>query len=191
MTKHKAGMKRGGRLAASGKWVSARPRVATGTGATRAAHGADPKPPMAASRRSNDELSELGYPVMHGVGGAPEAVFVPIAEFRALKARLEALEADFATALERAVEAAREGERIPLAMWERLATGESPVKVWRRHRGMKARELAAAAGLSTSALSEIETGKSGGSFRVMARIAEALGTDLDELVSPKAAGTAD
>lgn len=75
-----------------------------------------------------------------------------------------------------------EEELIPSEIVYRLLDGENPVKVWRDHRGLTARELAEKTGLSTSYLSEIETGKKEGSLSAMKKIAEALGLDLDDVV---------
>ena len=44
----------------------------------------------------------------------------------------------------------------PADLVRRIADGEHPVRVWRTHRGMTARALAAAAGIPSSYLSAIE-----------------------------------
>jgi DNA-binding XRE family transcriptional regulator len=69
------------------------------------------------------------------------------------------------------------GERV-----ERLVAGENPVRIWREHRGLSARALAAAARVTPTYLSEIETGRKPGSLGTMAKIAHALGISLDDLV---------
>ncbi len=73
------------------------------------------------------------------------------------------------------------GEFLPLEATERLAAGDSAVKVWRQHRGMNQGELAAASGISQNYLSEIERGRKGGSVEVLKALAQALGLDLDDL----------
>ncbi|MCF4165969.1 helix-turn-helix transcriptional regulator [Zavarzinia compransoris] len=78
--------------------------------------------------------------------------------------------------------AAGEEELVPAAMVARLIGGENPVKVWREHRGMAARALAEAAGLSQAHVSQIEGGKRDGSVRAMKAIADALGITIDDLV---------
>ena len=65
----------------------------------------------------------------------------------------------------------------------RLAAGEAPLRVWREHRGLTLRALAAAAGISPAMLSETETGKKEGSVRTLRSLAHALDVDLDDLVS--------
>ena len=63
--------------------------------------------------------------------------------------------------------AAGADEMVPAEIANRLLAGENPVKVWRTHRGLKARELAELAGISAPYLSEIEGGKKEGSFSSM------------------------
>jgi len=75
-----------------------------------------------------------------------------------------------------------EEERIPSKIVDRLLVGENPVKVWRSHRGLTARELADKTGLSASYISEIERGRKDGSISAMKKIAGVLGLDLDEVV---------
>lgn len=78
---------------------------------------------------------------------------------------------------------AGEDEAVPAAFARRLIAGENPVRVWREFRGLPARELAAKSGIKGPYLSQIETGKREGTFRVMARIADALRVTLDDLSS--------
>lgn len=78
--------------------------------------------------------------------------------------------------------AAGDEEVIPAAVVRRLVAGENKVKVWRSHRGLSGRDLAAAAGVSAPFISEIESGKKDASLSVMTKIAEVLTIDLDDLV---------
>lgn len=75
-----------------------------------------------------------------------------------------------------------EKDFLPFEMAERLLDGMAPVRVWRQHRGLTARALAALAGLSSSYLSEIETGKKPGSVKALHALATALEVDVDDLV---------
>ncbi len=77
--------------------------------------------------------------------------------------------------------AAGKDEYVPVGLTKRLMAGEVPVRVWREHRGLSARSLASQAGISTAYLSQIETGKKPGSFDAMAKLARALGVDLEDL----------
>jgi DNA-binding Xre family transcriptional regulator len=118
-----------------------------------------------------------------------ETVTLRRADYQAL---LEALEDAADIALLREAEAAvqrGESELMPIEMIERLLAGESPVRVWRAHRGMSAHELARRAKLAPSYLSEIETGKKPGSFDAMARLARALGVAMEDLVPADALAT--
>jgi transcriptional regulator with XRE-family HTH domain len=63
-----------------------------------------------------------------------------------------------------------------------LLDGESPVKVWREKRGRSKRELATAAGVSAGYLAEIETGRKPGSAAALARLAEALQVQMEDLI---------
>jgi DNA-binding XRE family transcriptional regulator len=77
--------------------------------------------------------------------------------------------------------AAGDEELVPIAVVDRLAAGEHPVRVWREHRGMTGRALADAAGIPASYLSVIETGRKPGSFQAMAALAAALRVDMEAL----------
>jgi DNA-binding Xre family transcriptional regulator len=77
--------------------------------------------------------------------------------------------------------AAGADEYVPIALTKRLIAGEVPVRVWRDHRGLSARALADRAGISAAYLSQIETGKKPGSFDAMAKLARALGVDMEDL----------
>lgn len=79
------------------------------------------------------------------------------------------------------IEAGRQ-ELIPAEFANRILDGENRIRVWREFRGMSARDLAAAAGLSPPYISEIESGKKEGTISAMKKIAEALKVDLDDLV---------
>lgn len=74
-----------------------------------------------------------------------------------------------------------EDEYVPVEITKRLMAGETPVRVWREHRGLSARALAGRAGISAAYLSQIETGKKPGSFDAMAKLARALGVDMEDL----------
>jgi DNA-binding XRE family transcriptional regulator len=78
--------------------------------------------------------------------------------------------------------AAGEEELLPAGMVYRLLEGENRVVVWREHRGMTAKELAEAAGITQPYLSQIETGKRDGTVGTMKKIAAALKVDLDDIV---------
>lgn len=116
--------------------------------------------------------------------GHEETVVIPRREYEALLKAADDLEELLAvTAYDEAKRrlVAGEEERIPSAFADRLIGGESPIRVWRDYRGLSSKDLAAAAGLSTAYLSEIETGKKDGSVAALKAIADALKIDLDDL----------
>ena len=71
---------------------------------------------------------------------------------------------------------------FPLDVVGRLIAGESSPKVFREHRGLTQVALAKNAGTSAAYLSQIETGRRTGSVRLLRRLADALGVELDDLV---------
>ena len=77
---------------------------------------------------------------------------------------------------------ARRDEYFPAEIVDRLLADENPIKVFREYRGMTQRALAAAVGINTAYLSQIETGKRGGSSKVLRAVATALDVDLDDIV---------
>lgn len=76
-----------------------------------------------------------------------------------------------------------EEELLPAQVVERLLGDESPITVWREHRGLTISALAEKAGLSQSYLSQIESGKREGKVGVLASLARALSVGLDDLVT--------
>jgi DNA-binding XRE family transcriptional regulator len=75
-----------------------------------------------------------------------------------------------------------EEELIPAEFVNRMIDGENKIKVWRDYRGMSAKALADAAGISAAYLSQIEKGVREGSLDTMKKIAEALKVTIGELV---------
>lgn len=110
-------------------------------------------------------------------------VVLPEADYAALMERLEDAE-DIASANAMLDRIARgEEELVPAVVVERLIGGESPITVWREHRGMTISALAERAGLSQSYLSQIESGKREGRVSVLQRLARSLSVDLEDLVA--------
>lgn len=70
---------------------------------------------------------------------------------------------------------------LPEAVWDRLEARESPVRVLRDFRAMTQKELAEAAGISQSYLSEIERGTREGTLSTIKAIAKALAVPLSVL----------
>lgn len=83
---------------------------------------------------------------------------------------------------EQGVAAAR-ADYLPGRLVDRLLAGESPVRVWREHRGMTSRRVATEAGVSVSYLSEIETGHKPGSPIALRAVAQVLRVPMADLVT--------
>lgn len=112
--------------------------------------------------------------------GQAAFVVVPIAEWDSLMARLEERE-DIADAA-RQMAAIRAGEEtLPAEIVARLTSGENPLKVWREYRGFTLRALATEIGISSAAVSKIETGKSHPTVSTLGKLAAALGCDMEDL----------
>jgi DNA-binding XRE family transcriptional regulator len=112
--------------------------------------------------------------------GQAAFVVVPIAEWDALMARLEERE-DIADATRQLARIHAGEETLPAKIVARLASGENPLKVWREYRGFTLRALAAEIGISSAAVSKIETGKSHPSVATLGKLAAALGCDMEDL----------
>lgn len=107
-----------------------------------------------------------------------DSVTLRRADFEAL---LDAADGEHARRVEAAA-ARGETEYLPVEMVKRMAKGESPVAVWREHRGLKQNTLAEAAGISKTYLNEIEAGKKPGSVAALRALAKALKVSIDDLV---------
>ena len=81
---------------------------------------------------------------------------------------------------------AGESALYPFEIAERLLDGCHPVRVFREYRGLGLRQLAKAACVSASYLSEIESGEKPGSVEFMCRVAAVLEVSLDLLVESRA-----
>ena len=78
--------------------------------------------------------------------------------------------------------AAGEEEFLPSEFVYRILDGANKVLAWREYRGLSAKALAEAAGITQPYLSQIESGKRDGTIGTMKKIAEALKVTVDELV---------
>lgn len=106
---------------------------------------------------------------------------VPIDEYQRLVA--QAARASDVAEVRRFRRARRAGqaETVPAAVVDRLLSGEAPLRVWREHRGLSVGGLAEAAGISAPYVSQIEAGRRRPTVAVLARLADALRVDLDDL----------
>jgi hypothetical protein len=76
---------------------------------------------------------------------------------------------------------ARDQERVPIELVDRLLAGEHPVRVWRDHRGLSLDALAGKTGLGKGYLSQIENRQRKGTVATLQKLAAALAVDLDDL----------
>ena len=109
-------------------------------------------------------------------------VVLPEAEYLAM---VEASEmADDLAAIERFKSrlAAGAEELVPAAVVNAILDGGNPVRVWREHRGLSSKDLAAKAKMSPAYLSQIESGKREGTIDTLREIAVALTITIDDLV---------
>jgi ribosome-binding protein aMBF1 (putative translation factor) len=110
----------------------------------------------------------------------PEAVKDCLEKLAARYDRLrEMIEDQEATA---AFQRTRGQETVPDEILGRLLSGENPIRVWRESRNLSLRTLAAEVGMSSSVLSDMETGKSEGRPAVLRKIARVLNVSTDELM---------
>jgi DNA-binding XRE family transcriptional regulator len=102
---------------------------------------------------------------------------VPLKDFEQLKHDAEMLD-DI-----RAYDAAkaRKEESFPSEVAGRLIAGESPIRVFREHRGLTQEQLARSAKIARAYLAQIESGRKEGSVSVLRAIAAALKLDLDDI----------
>lgn len=106
---------------------------------------------------------------------------MPLADYESLVGAVEDATDEMAYDRVKQRLAAAEEELLPAEFVERVLGGENKVRVWREHRGLAARDLAARASVSGAYLSQIETGARDGSIDVMKRIAAALGIGIDDI----------
>ena len=112
--------------------------------------------------------------------GGEEYAVIPRSEYDALRRAVDEDALD-AVLLQQALDAPDQ-ELVPIDVVKRVADGEHPVRVWRRHRGLTSSALAARAGIAASYVSDIENGKKPGSISSMKRLAAALGVGVEDLI---------
>ena len=114
--------------------------------------------------------------------GIEEYAIVPIEEWRRVCALAE--DAEDIRAADSAVRELAAGyeETVPMEIARRLLEGTHPLLVWREYRGMTQHELAEAAGMGKSYVSQIESGRKSGSVNSLKRLAEVLHVDIDDLI---------
>lgn len=113
--------------------------------------------------------------------GKPEYAVIPYPDYvRLLEALEDKADSQSIAEFHENYTAGRE-VLIPAEIVRRELEGESPVKLWREHRGLTQQQLADAAGISKPFLSQIESGKRKGTIETLSAIARSLGVPLDLL----------
>ena len=102
---------------------------------------------------------------------------VPLKEFEQLRCDAEML--DDIRAYDAAT--AKREEAFPPEVAQRLVSGESPVRVFRKYRGLTQQQLAKSAKIARAYLAEIEGGRKHGSVAVLKAIAAAPNLDIDDI----------
>jgi DNA-binding XRE family transcriptional regulator len=122
---------------------------------------------------------------IHTPGGDDLAV-LPRADYDRLVALAAEAQEDAAASriVRNSARAIKEGREVvlPKAVADRLAGGDSPIRVIREWREMIQGELAVAVGISQNYLSEIETGRRKGPAELQKKFARALGVPMDLLI---------
>jgi DNA-binding XRE family transcriptional regulator len=113
--------------------------------------------------------------------GSPEWAVIPYADYLHLLARLEDIDDGHAYDQAKADLETGRDELIPVAVVDRLSSGESPLRVWREYRGLTQQVLAEVAGLGKSYISQLETGAKTGTIGTLRALAAALQVDVDDL----------
>lgn len=107
--------------------------------------------------------------------GGDVLVVIPLEEFEALRDAAEHAKAMGALA---------RGEEERLTPEDALALAEAvtPLAFWRRKRGLTQAAVAERAGISQSALADMERGARTGTAAVLKRVAGALGLRMEDLI---------
>ncbi|MDY0269734.1 helix-turn-helix domain-containing protein [Trichloromonas sp.] len=113
--------------------------------------------------------------------GKPEYAVIPYADYLRMLAFMEdkadaRVVAEFYDSYAAGLE-----PLVPAEILRRELEGESPMKLWREHRGLTQQALADQSGISKPYLSQIESGKRQGTVETLAAIARVLDVPLEFL----------
>ena len=109
--------------------------------------------------------------------GVPEFAVLPYADYERLLAIAEGkMDAADVLAYREAGE-----DSFPESLVDALVNGDHPIKVYRNYRHLTQQELADRVGKSKPYIAKLEAGERTGTVDVLARIAEVLKIDLDQL----------
>ena len=91
---------------------------------------------------------------------------------------------DICAAVEAQSRRETDDEYLPAEVVDRLLAGDSPLRVWRQHRGLTLEALANQVGCGSSMISKLEKGRNEGGIRLWKALAEALEVSVDDLLPP-------
>ena len=111
--------------------------------------------------------------------GRPAYVVVRYEVWQDLLERAE--DAEAVRAYDRA-KAEADQEAMPIAVADALLAGRNPIRVWRDYRRLTQEQLAQAAGVQRAYVAQLESGRRRGSTKVLARLAPALGVEVQDLI---------
>lgn len=111
-----------------------------------------------------------------------DTITITCDEYDRLRAAEEHLADIAAYDAAKAALASGDDELVPHEYAVRLIDGENPITVFRDLRGMSKAGLARAAGVDRVQLHNIETGTRRGSVDTLAKLADALGVKVDDLI---------
>jgi DNA-binding XRE family transcriptional regulator len=123
-------------------------------------------------------VSEIQYIKMNG---KPAYAVLPVEDYNRLvsAAAGTANEADYLEIMA-AIKSGKD-ETFPADFVGRLIESDSPLREWRKYRGMTQVDLANSSGLSQSAIAQIEAGKRNPTVETARKFANALNCDIDDL----------
>jgi len=114
--------------------------------------------------------------------GKPEWAVIPYKEYIKIQELMDDIEDR--KDIEKYVQAIESGEEqnIPGEVTFAILEGIHPIRAWREYKQITVRELAKRAGITSSYLSQIETGKRNPTIDTLKSIAETLGIDVEILI---------
>lgn len=136
-----------------------------------------------ATARSTEALTKQFEAMRKAASAQFEALIAR--EIEPLKREIASLRADLdafedAAAI-RVIETAADEERFPASVAEALVAGQHPIRVFRKYRKMTQAELAEAAGTTSAYISQIENGDRDAGKKLLPKLADALGVDIEDL----------
>ena len=114
------------------------------------------------------------------LGGEKHAL-MPIADYERLLLELEDA-SDVQTAVVAEERRMAGEEYLPEEFLDSIMAGQSLLKTWRKHRGLKLRNLSEATSFSMGYISQLELGKRQGNPKIWRALAKALETDVNDIM---------